>query len=479
VVQLRRDLHAVFDAPVMAHARWGVVVRSLDHGELLYEKDADRLMMPASNMKIVTLAAAAQILGWDHRFATVVETDGRIERGVLHGDLLIRGGGDPTINTRNGRGAAVFEQWLASLKAAGIERIDGRIVGDDQLFDDDTLGAGWAWDYLEAGYAAPIGALQYNEDVVPLNVLPGERDGAPAVVTLGAHSGLALVNRATTSAGGMPETLVVRRHLDKPLLEVAGTVPLRVEPPEPVLTPARTVPRQIAVLNPTLFFVQSFKDFLMERGLPVSGDAVDADEIAAAAFAAPTDPSHSRRVLTRTESPPLREIAPVLMKVSHNLYAETLLKAIGVAATAVGTARAGREAALRVLQAWNIDGRGLVMADGSGLSRYNYVTPALLGRVLERMYSDARHRDPFYASLPVAGKDGTMSTRMRRTRAEGNAVAKTGSISNVRSLSGYVRTRDRELLVFSIVANDFVVPAATVNWIADLAVEVLSNFSRN
>jgi serine-type D-Ala-D-Ala carboxypeptidase/endopeptidase (penicillin-binding protein 4) len=119
-----------------------------------------------------------------------------------------------------------------------------------------------------------------------------------------------------------------------------------------------------------------------------------------------------------------------------------------------------------------------VMVDGSGLSRYNYVSAAALASVLEHMYKDAKHRDALVATLPIAGKDGTISTRLRRTRAEGNAVAKTGSIANVRSLSGFVRTRDGEMVVFSILANDFVIPSATVNWIADLGVEVLSNFTR-
>jgi D-alanyl-D-alanine carboxypeptidase/D-alanyl-D-alanine-endopeptidase (penicillin-binding protein 4) len=131
-----------------------------------------------------------------------------------------------------------------------------------------------------------------------------------------------------------------------------------------------------------------------------------------------------------------------------------------------------------MLQDWTMDESSLVMADGSGLSRYNYVTANLLAGILARMYADPAHREPFYASLPIAGKDGTVATRMRRTRAEGNAVAKTGSIANVRALSGYVRTRDGEMLAFAILANDFVVPAATVNWIADLAVAVLANFSR-
>ena len=167
------------------------------------------------------------------------------------------------------------------------------------------------------------------------------------------------------------------------------------------------------------------------------------------------------------------------MKVSQNLYADTLLKALGAAVNATGTVAAGRDAVRAALRDWKIDERSLVMADGSGLSRYNYVTADLIAALLERTYTDPRLRDPFMATFAVAGKEGTVATRLRKTRAEGNARLKTGSISNMRALSGYVQTRDGETLAFSIIANDFIIPAATVNWIADLGVETLANFTRH
>jgi D-alanyl-D-alanine carboxypeptidase/D-alanyl-D-alanine-endopeptidase (penicillin-binding protein 4) len=228
-------------------------------------------------------------------------------------------------------------------------------------------------------------------------------------------------------------------------------------------------------VNPTAYFARSFKDALVARGIGVTGDAIDADDVSAEHTGTG---SVGRRVIVKTESPPLRDIAGVLMKVSQNLYAETLLKAAGLPGGGPGTVQAGRAAVLQALREWEIDDQSIVQADGSGLSRYNYATAAALTKILERMYRETRHREPFLASLPIAGKDGTVATRLRRTRAEGNALAKTGSISNVRALSGFVRTRDGEQLVFSILANDFVIPAATVNWIADLGVEVLANFTR-
>ena len=468
VRDLRTQLNTVFDAPVMAHGVWGVHVRSLDRGEVLFELNANKLMMPASNMKILTLAAAAERFGWDHTFTTTLESAAPVENGVLLGDLFIRGGGDPSISTRGKRNEIVFDEWAAALRQAGITSIQGRIVGDDQAFDDEGVGPGWSWDYLEAGYAAPVGALQYNENTADLTTAPGAVVGAPAIVQLSPGSGLTVVNHVRTGEGaesGVRGAVNVERRIDRPEIELTGSIPLGAPP----------VTRTVAVLNTTLFFAQSLKDALIARGISVTGAAVDHDDVIQERLGQATA---ERRTLATTTSAPLRESATVLMKVSQNQYAETFLKAIAAAGAMRGTTVAGRRAAGETFRAWGIPEDGYVISDGSGLSRYNYVAPSTLTTILARMHQDPRHREAFTATLPIAGIDGTISTRMRRTRAEANARAKTGSIANVRALSGYVRTRDGENLAFSILANDFVLPATTVNWIADLAVEILANFSR-
>jgi D-alanyl-D-alanine carboxypeptidase/D-alanyl-D-alanine-endopeptidase (penicillin-binding protein 4) len=448
----------------MARGVWGIDVRSLDTGEHLYDLNAGRLMMPASNMKIVTLAAAADVLGWDYRFTTTLDTSASVEAGVLKGDLIVRGDGDPTINSRDKRAASLLDEWAAALQAAGIQQIDGRIIGDDQRFDDEGIGPGWAWDYLQFGYAAPVGALQFNENLATLTVGPAAQAGDPAQVTLTAGAGLELLNRVNTAAAGSSPTVEYRRRLDRPVLEVTGTIPSGSAP----------LDRTVAVVNPTIYFAQSLKDGLIARGIPVTGPAVDLDDVAAELATV----ASGRRTIAETASPPLREIGAVLMKVSQNLYAETLVKAIGASRGGLGTFDGGLTAIRAALVSWGVPSDGYVNADGSGLSRYNYLAASTVTAILEREYRDDRHRDAFIATLPVAGKEGTVATRMQRTRAEGNAVVKTGSISNARSLSGYVRTRDGEMLVFAILANDFIIPAATVNWIADLAVEHLANFTR-
>ena len=460
---LRADLTRVFDAPIMARGVWGVDIRSLDTGERLYSLNAARLMMPASNMKILTVAAAAETLGWDFRYQTTLETTAAVADGVLEGDLIVRGTGDPTINTRGARGDAVLAQFAEALRAAGIREIKGRVIGDDQAFDDEGIGPGWSWDYLEAGYAAPSGALQFNENTASLTVTPGGAAGVPPVVALTPGTGLTTVSHAVTAAAGTDDSIQYRRRVDAPIIEVSGSIPAG----------GSAVRRNVAVANPTLFLAQAVKDGLVARGITVAGSAADMDDVAAEFVKA-----GERRVLCALESPPLREIATVLMKVSQNLYAETFLKTLGAARGGLGTTPGGRGVARRLLASWGIADDSYVMSDGSGLSRYNYVAPEMVVAVLERMYRDEKHRQPFVATMPIAGKDGTISTRMRRTRAEGNAVAKTGSIANVRSLSGYLRTRDGEMLAFAILANDFVIPAGTVTYVADLAVEILANFTR-
>jgi D-alanyl-D-alanine carboxypeptidase/D-alanyl-D-alanine-endopeptidase (penicillin-binding protein 4) len=458
---LTGDLDRIFGAPPTANALWGVQIKSLDSGRTLYSRNASTLMMPASNMKIVTLAAAAETLGWDYRFKTTLETTGTIEGGVLRGPLIVRGTGDPTINRRNGRAAALFDEWAAALRAAGITRIEGAIEGDASAFDDRRLGQGWAWDYLEAGYAAPVGALEYNENIATVTIQPGAKPGETAALQLAPSTGLGLLYHVVTGEPGSRTAITLERRTYDNYLDVSGSIAVDSPP----------VTRDVAVVSPTKYFVHSLLLGLVERGIPVAGLPVDLLE------RRPDLETLPRRVIHESLSPPLRDIATTMMKVSQNLYAETLLKAIGASRDGSGSAASGRRASSDVFAAWGIRESDYVQADGSGLSRYGYVTPAMIVTLLDRMHADPRHRAAFAATLPIAGKDGTISTRLRATRAEANAIAKTGSIANVRALSGYVRTRDGETLAFSILANNFTVPAATITWMTDLAVETLANYS--
>ena len=452
--RLITDLDTIFADPIFDRALVGVRVESLSTGEVLYERDAGRHVMPASNMKLVTLAVAAERLGWDFRFETRLEAAGPIRDGVLHGDLIVAGGGDPSIGSADADPSPLFAGWVVALRGAGIRRINGRLVGDDDAFEDEGRGGGWSWDYLTAGYAAPSGALSYNENVAVIRARPGERDGAPALVlvTPPGH-GFDVTTEVTTTAAGGRGTLSVARASGSPRLVARGRIPAG----------ANEIVRTTTVDNPTLFFVRSLAGTLNAYGLTVRDGAWDIDELETPV------PAGERRVVVRHQSPPLSALSGYLMKVSQNFYAETMLKAIGRAASGAGSENAGRRAVRGTLASWGIPEDAVVVYDGSGLSRYNYVTAGAIVEILRRMWESDVHRGPFLATLPVGGHDGTLALRMRNTDLARHVQAKTGSIANVRALSGYLDRPSGEKLVFSIIANHFTAPSREVDALVERA----------
>lgn len=465
--QLVRWLDRLFTAGEIGPAVWGMDVRALDRDERLYARNPDVLLTPASTMKLVTLAATAERLGWDHRFETALLTAAPIRDGTLRGDLVVRGAGDPTINARGS--GNVFAGWADELRELGVRRIAGRIIGDDDLLDDGALetpgfGSGWAWDDFSRGFAAPAGALQHRENVVEVVVEPGPAAGRTASARLRhAGSGLVLHSDVLTIRAGATADIRLRRIPGLPSLVVSGRIPEGASP----------IVRVAPVGNPTLYFVQAFKETLEERGIDVDGDAVDIDLLPTREQA---PASLSLRPLVRHRSGPLSAIGIDMLKQSKNLYAESLVRHLGV--SAASGAHAGRSVVGSVLAEWGVDGRGAVVADGSGLSRYTYLTAGTLVEVLTRMYRDPDHRSPLMAALPVAGRDGTLRRRLVGTAAEGVARAKTGSMSRVRALAGYVETADGEPLAFAILANNFSAPAGDVTRVIDEAVALLASFSR-
>jgi serine-type D-Ala-D-Ala carboxypeptidase/endopeptidase (penicillin-binding protein 4) len=448
----------VLAAPALIHSYWSVVVTSLKSGETLYSLNAGKLMMPASNMKIVTLAAAAERLGWDYTYETEVFAAGAVQAGTLQGDLVVAGSGDPSITEKDAD--TLFADWASQLKAAGVRAIAGRIVGDDDLFEDRGLGFGWSWDDLPDDYAAGVSALQFNENAVRVTIVPGPAAGDSAGMSVSPpSSGLTIVNGVRTGASGGSASIATSRLPGSMRLELRGSIPAGAAPA--VLT--------VSVENPTLFFVTALRDALIAHGIDVRGPAVDIDDIGVVA-------PRPQAPLIVHRSAPLSTLAIRLMKISQNLYAETLLKTM--ATDAPRSAEGGRKEAAAALQAWGVGVDALIQRDGSGLSRYDYVTADALVTILTHVDRDNRLRAPFEATLPIAGRDGSLSNRMKGTAAEGNARAKTGSMSNVRGLSGYVTTADGEPLVFSILANNFDTPAATINDATDKIVVALASYKR-
>ena len=462
---LRSDLSAIFNAPAFERAIWAASVRSIESGEALFELNPTKLMMPASNMKILTLAAVAERLGWDYTFETTLMTAAPVEEGILKGDLIVVGSGDPTIggrtaDTENGR---LFDQWAEQLLSAGIRTIAGRLIGDDNAFEDEGVEAGWLWDDLAFSYAAPISALTYDSNAVELRVRPGVAAGHSAeLLVRPADGGLVVENHMITSPVGGDFSFNLRRGPGTNRLTARGAVPL--DTPE--------FARTVSVDNPTDFFLTALQRTLAAHGVTVIGSTLDVDTLVS-----PPDLSKCR-VLLSHHSAPLSTLAAPMMKLSLNLYADTLLKVLGAASVRPGTFQTGRQLEREVLQSWGISPDDVVLSDGSGLSRYNYVTVDTLVSILAHLAQDPRHATLFAATLPVAGQDGTLGTRMKGTAAEGNAHAKTGSQTGARALSGYVQTRDGEQLAFSMIVNGSNVPASVLDAAVDQAVERLADFSR-
>jgi serine-type D-Ala-D-Ala carboxypeptidase/endopeptidase (penicillin-binding protein 4) len=451
VAGLQNDINQLLAASGLEHATWGIFVRSLSRDDVLFALNARKLLLPASNMKVVTMAAAAEKLGWDYAFETRVVVSGPIEGGVLNGDLIVVGTGDPSLDDWDGAAARVFGGWAGELKARGITRIAGRIVGDDNYLDDQILGSGWAWDDLTTSFATSIGALQFNENTSRLMVAPGPSVGEPAHVSI-APGGTGLIVRSAirTAAADSTASIESRRGAGSSVLELRGSIPAGAAP----------LVRNVSVYNPTLYYVTALREALVYNGIAVDGAAVDIDDLA------DVPPVANAALAVSYSSPPLASLAQTMMKMSQNMFAESLFQAIG--------SRAGVDT---VLKQWGIVD-SVVVADGSGLSRYNLITPEALAAILTHVYRDERLRESFRAALPIAGQDGTLTGQMKGTAAAGNARAKTGSMSNVRSLSGYVETAAGEPIVFSIIANNYGVPADLIESTTGAIVVRLAEFRR-
>ncbi len=458
---LRGDLDRIFADPNFAAAQWGVEVMSLDRGDILYQHNPYSLYMPASNNKLLTSTAALVRLGPEFRFETVLSTGGEIVDGILKGSLVVRGSGDPSLAPRfhAGDAFAVFKEWARNLKEKGIRKIDGDIIGDDRDFPEPWIGEAWEWDDLPYGYAAPVTALQFNENVETVEISPGGREGEPAVLTVQPLPDyLKVDNLVVTGPQGSDSRVDVERAETGESVVIRGTVPSKGE----------AVTQTIAVRYPTIFYLRALKQMLLSEGL----DVVQCN----LRRIRPQDDAAQKPLLTYS-SAPLAEILKPLLKVSQNLYAETLARELGLVVGREGTFGKGREVVEETLRTMAIERGTYLYADGSGLSRRNLITADLLARIFKFMY---HHKcfSQFYDALPIAGVDGTMSTRMRGTRAENNVHAKTGSISSVRSLSGYIRTADGEMLVFSMIANNFLVSSKAAEYVQDAAAVRLANFSR-
>jgi len=462
VGQLQHSLEAILNQPALARGTWGVLVQSLKSGETLFAWNPQKLLLPASNMKLVTLAAAAAELGWDYTYRTTLLARGSINGGMLTGDLIVVGSGDPSIGNIDGSAERLFGEWADRLKQLGVQAVTGRIVGDDNAFDDDILGFGWSWDDLPEDYAAGVGALQFNENAIRVTVSPGPKAGDPAAIAVDPpESGIVVSNAIRTVAPGTTTSLSAHRLPGRSGLVVGGSIAAGAETPA-VLT--------MSVDNPTLFFVRALRRSLIARGIDVRGPAIDIGDLDS------TLDKTGATTVAEHRSPPLSVLAVRLMRISQNQYAETFLKTLGKEAPA--TALKGRTVAEKLFKDWGVDPGSLIIRDGSGLSRYDFLTAQALVTILAHVYKDSKLYEPFAASLPTPGTDGTLANRLKGTAAESRLRAKTGSMSQVRALSGYISTSDDEPLAFAVIANNFDTTADVINRATDAMLIKLAEFKR-
>ena len=468
LAQLRQDILQATQQPGVQRAVWGIAVHSLDRNERLFDLNPRTLLVPASITKLISVASAAETVGWDYRFETTLRGTGPVVEGALRGDLLIVASGDPSIGGRAGpafaqaaEGRDDLSLWVDALKGAGIRRIDGRIIGDDDTIEAPRPQLAWAWDDLGYTTGALFGALNLGENRMAVTITPASSAGGPAALGVEPHAAYRpLANRVVTTAAGTSQLLWPEQRPGEPYLTIAGTIPAGA-------MPARM---NVAVGNPTFWFASVFRHRLLRAGIEVTGEAWDIDDVM------PRVDRSAATILFAHRSQPLSAIAQPLLKESINLYGEAAMRL-----NALGVVPATNDAALAGLRkrfdAWGVPPDAQQIIDGSGLSRRNTISADAVLTVLQRMH-DATNTSPFMTGLPVAGVDGTLDGRMREAPAAGNVRAKTGTMSNIRSLAGYVITRDGERLAFVVMANNFEGSGAAANQALDAIAARLASFSR-
>jgi len=461
LTRLRSSLDNIFLNPEFNNAQWGVQIASLDRDEILYERNSGGLLLPASNNKILTVSAALLSLGPEFRYQTQVLEDGIVVGAVLKGNLVIVGSGDPSTAARFhfDDPFSVFREWAVRLKEKGIVSIEGAILGEEGAFEGKTLGSGWEVDDITYGYAAPIGVFQFNENQIEVEIFPGEQPGSPTMIkTLPLENYLKLKNRINTVASGSQPSIQVDRDDGVEAFTLSGSIPAGSKP----------VVRPVAVQYPTLYYLQALKKTLEREGVDVTKCEIRS------ARGLNTD---SMTLLWTQYSLPLSEIIKPLLKTSQNLYAETLVRTLGLAVGHEGSFAAGKEIVEENLTSMGVKKGTYVYADGSGLSRQNLLSPDLMLNIL-RFISKHEYFQIFYDALAIASVDGTLEERMRGTKAANNVHAKTGALAGARAISGYVRTADREMLAFSMICNNFLTPGRAIEAAQDSALNLLTNFRR-
>ena len=434
-------LQQVLTAPVLVRSSWGVQVQSMDTGKILFAENPQKRLIPASNLKLLTAVAAVEDLGPDFRFTTRIWTDGRIEDGTLEGNLIIQGGGDPTLGARfnspdpekleQGDPLAVFRKWEENLRNLGIRRIRGRLLADDSLLESEGPGRGWSWDDLVYGYGAVPSGLQFNEGVALVRVSPAGA-GSPAHLLWRPRT--PLIRWRNQIRTGPREELELKWRRREGEVVLAGAV-------EPSQNP---VWLSVAVRNPVRYFTSTFAEVLRSGDLELMDHEQGENGHG--------NPGESRTELFSHHSPPLSQVLPVFLKISQNLYGETLLRMLDPAPNGKRGAAGLMRMESMLVRRVGLDPDSFLLADGSGLSRHNLISAGAVMRLLEYAHRQS-YGTAFRQWLPAAGTDGTLRRRMTAPGLKGRIQAKTGSMEGVRALSGFLETVHGETLAFALLVN--------------------------
>ncbi len=432
--RLEAELRQILENPVLRNAMAGVHVRSLKSGRTLFAHNEGRLFNPASNMKLFTTASALWFLGANYKFRTEVRRDREFKNGVIKGNLYVKGYGDPTLTTEQ-----VFG-FVNQIALKGIREIKGDLVIDDTFFDHVFEGPGWDQEHGDHAYAAPIGALSFNFNTFEVHTLPGDQVGSPVRVSVWPDvPSIQIVSTARTRGRGTRARIwtgTSREARDGIRVTVRGSMAVndiwgRI--------------KRSRVHNPSLFAGQMLKKMLQMRGIKVKGRLKFR----------PVPKRSTVPVLTHF-SKPLADIVSTLNKYSNNFMAEQILKTLGAELSdQPGSWKNGSDAVREFLTEIGVDGKEVVLANGSGLNDVNRITPQQVTRVLEAMHKRFDVRPEFVASLAVAGHSGTIHSRFEDSPAQSRLRAKTGSLTGVSALSGYVESQDGEILAFSVMMNDY------------------------
>jgi D-alanyl-D-alanine carboxypeptidase/D-alanyl-D-alanine-endopeptidase (penicillin-binding protein 4) len=449
---LGAEIDRIMSESDLGQARLGVFVISLQDGRVLYSRDGDRLFTPASNMKVYTTAVALDLLGADYRWRTSVYASKQPDaNGVIDGDLTLYGRGAPDLISKPKGDAPSLAKFADQLYQSGVRQVRGNILGDESYFRGDLFGLGWQWNDLQWYFGAEPSALSVNENSIEVTIAPANKKGTSAnVVVTPNESYVHLTNNATTTDGDAVTTIGVIRDLSTNDVRVWGDFPVA----------GRAFSAFLSVHNPALWAATLFKQALVARGITVDGEprgrdfrVADKDKF---------DPQKSFE-LAYQDSERLGEIIRKTNKESNNLFAELILRTVGKERGSLAPdpdprknqARGDDQAGAAVVNAWlgqkGISPGGLEIRDGSGLSRLDLITPEVTARLLVTM-AKSNGAATFHDSLPIAGHDGTLASRLKKY--EGRIFAKTGSLTYVHALSGYANAPGGEVFAFSILCND-------------------------